>query len=279
MRFSRPPRDRLTDKLSRLGRSMRNFYRFPPVNIATVVGVAVVTVLLIALDPVTFPIAKWISDTDIAIARFVTANPEIENGLLRRASQWVTVAFTLPPILLMAFAAWSAGRMADRPNWSRFGGVLLRAGLAQIVVTELVKRTFGRVRPSEALELGAGVWQDLWLPTSSHQSFPSGHAAFALVFVLLTIAYFPRARRVWICTGAAIILARWFLLRHYASDLWLGAWLGAFVGATFARSYPPLPDELLRRLRRRREDRVRGARRPMCYDTDAGCAGQSVLER
>ena len=140
----------------------------------------------------------------------------------------MTVAFTLPPILLMAFAAWSAGRMADRPNWSRFGGVLLRAGLAQIVVTELVKRTFGRVRPSEALELGAGVWQDLWLPTSSHQSFPSGHAAFALVFVLLTIAYFPRARRVWICS-AAIILARWFLLRHYASDL-AQAWLGASSG-------------------------------------------------
>lgn len=258
MQFSRPPRDRARDRLARLGRSMRSFYRFPRVNPLAVMGILAVTVLLVALDPVTFRIAQWVSDTDLAIARLVTGDDRLEIGGLGRVSQWVTVAFTMPPIVLMALGSWVAGRIADRPLWGRFGGVLIRAGLAQIMVTEVIKRAFGRVRPNEALELGAGLWQDLWLPTSSHQSFPSGHAAFALVFVVLTVTYFPRAWRAWVCMGAAIILSRWLLLRHYASDLWLGAWVGAFIGMTFALSYPPVPDEVLRRLERRRAEDRRG---------------------
>lgn len=252
MRFSRPPRDRIQDRLHRLLRSMRSFYRFPTVSPVAIAGIIVVTALLVALDPVTFRVAQWISNVDLAVARLLTGDPTLRIGALSRASQFVTVAFTLPPIVLGALAAWGAGVLADRPVWGRFAGVLLRAGFAQIMVTEVIKRLCGRVRPSEALEMGAGVWQDLWLPVSGHQSFPSGHAAFALVFVVLTIAYFPRARKLWVWTGVAIILARWVLLRHYASDLWLGAWVGAFVGVTFALSYPPVPDAVLRRLRRRR---------------------------
>jgi membrane-associated phospholipid phosphatase len=207
------------------------------------------------LDPISFRMAKWVNDTDRSLWQWLTRDPDLHIGGLALASQWVTVAFTMMPIILMSLSCWIAGRIAQRPSWGRFGGVVIRAGLAQIIVTELLKRLFGRVRPSDALEMGAGVWHDVWMPLSSHQSFPSGHAAFALVFATLTIAYFPRARRFWIGLAAAIIAARWILLRHYVSDLWMGAWVGAFVGGTFVLSYPPIPDRVLVQLERRRAAR------------------------
>ena len=113
--------------------------------------------------------------------------------------------------------------LGDEP-WKRWAGVLLIAILATAVVVMAIKFTVRRRRPE-------GDWGNIYRSTDPH-SFPSGHAARALLVAVLSLALVPAP---W----AGILLAVWAPLvslarvamgLHYLSDVLAGGLLGIVIG-------------------------------------------------
>ena len=90
------------------------------------------------------------------------------------------------------------------------------------VITELMKRSFGRVRPNGGC----------------CKSFPSGHTSHS--FTVATIAnelYGKQVGAVAYCLAALVATSRIHDNKHYLSDVIFGAGLGTAVGRGFALTY------------------------------------------
>lgn len=104
--------------------------------------------------------------------------------------------------------------------------LILAVGADILVVEELLKNFFMRVRPETAI----GRNMILLLNPSESYSFPSGHAtiAFAAAFIL------SRQRKkyfIYFYTLAFFVaLSRIYLGKHYLSDVFAGGIIGVFIG-------------------------------------------------
>ncbi len=120
-----------------------------------------------------------------------------------------------------------AGVLFNHENMRESGRDAIEAGvLAYVLDTLVIKRAVGRERPSES------NGRTVFVPGSSHDSFPSGHAteAFAVASVI------SARSKSWIIPviaySAATIVAidRVNTRDHFASDVLAGAFLGSAVG-------------------------------------------------
>ncbi|HEU4621904.1 MAG TPA: phosphatase PAP2 family protein [Burkholderiaceae bacterium] len=95
------------------------------------------------------------------------------------------------------------------------------AGLVNLAVYYVVKRTMGRPRPYEACD-------DIQLcgRVLDRFSFPSGHALHATTFTLVLAAHFPHVAIVLAPLAALIALSRIVLGLHYPSDVLAGVVVG-----------------------------------------------------
>jgi undecaprenyl-diphosphatase len=121
--------------------------------------------------------------------------------------------------LLALAGVWLAGNA----EWKRLAlilglGIVMTAGIVLAV-----KFTVRRQRP-------AGEWGAIYRSTDPH-SFPSGHAARAILLGILTLIVGPTwlglALLVW---GPLVALARVAMGVHYVSDIAAGALLGGLLG-------------------------------------------------
>ena len=95
------------------------------------------------------------------------------------------------------------------------------AALAAIVMT--IKFTIRRRRPE-------GEWGAMYRVTDPH-SFPSGHAARAILLAVLAVGMGPWWLALILCIWAPlVVLARAAMGVHYVSDVVAGAGLGLIVG-------------------------------------------------
>ena len=93
--------------------------------------------------------------------------------------------------------------------------------LAAIVLT--IKFTIRRRRPE-------GEWGAMYRTTDPH-SFPSGHAARAILIAVLALGLGPWWLALILCLWAPLVsLARVAMGVHYLSDVVAGAVLGALAG-------------------------------------------------
>lgn len=124
-------------------------------------------------------------------------------------------------------AMLTAGILFNHENLRDTGREAIESGiLATLLDKYLIKRAFGRERPFES------NGETVFVPGSSHDSFPSGHAtqAFAVAsvvaarskgWVIPTLAY----------TAATVVAFDRVNSRvHFASDVVAGAFLGTTVG-------------------------------------------------
>ena len=111
---------------------------------------------------------------------------------------------------------WWLGNAFWRP-WA-LTVLLSIIGLAVIVLA--IKFTIRRRRPE-------GEWGGMYRSTDPH-SFPSGHAARAILIGMLAIGLGPVWLAIFLCIWAPLVaLARVAMGLHYLSDVVAGALLGA----------------------------------------------------
>ena len=109
------------------------------------------------------------------------------------------------------------------------------------IVTPLLKKTFGRLRPAQ------GSDADEYRPLSSDQSFPSGHSteAFAVASV------FAARSRGWVvpvvayALASGVGLARMNDRAHFASDVVAGALIGTAIGHSVVHRHAPEGEKAL----------------------------------
>ncbi len=127
---------------------------------------------------------------------------------------------------------WFAGLVLllwlGTPNWRHRAAIMLVSILATAVFVLAIKFSVRRRRPE-------GEWGGIYRSTDPH-SFPSGHAARAVLLAVLALglgpAWFGLALLIW---APLVALARVAMGVHYLSDILAGAVLGLAIGLVVLR--------------------------------------------
>jgi undecaprenyl-diphosphatase len=107
--------------------------------------------------------------------------------------------------------------------WQKRAAVMLVSTLVLAVIVMTIKFTVRRQRP-------AGEWGNIYRRTDPH-SFPSGHAARAVLLAVLALGMGP----IWfglllLLWAPLVVLARVAMGVHYLSDVLAGATIGVVFG-------------------------------------------------
>jgi membrane-associated phospholipid phosphatase len=141
-------------------------------------------------------------------------------------SSWILVPVGVPLVLMTLLASPAMPYMSRAVLAMaavRLGFVFVAVGLPGLVST-IVKRCIGRVRPSD---VGPFAYEPFsWRP--EYASFPSGHTTTAFAALVAIGAIFPRLRPVLWLYALAIAASRVMVSAHYPSDVLAGAVFGAF---------------------------------------------------
>ena len=109
------------------------------------------------------------------------------------------------------------------PFWRPWALTVLLSIIGLAVIVLAIKFTIRRRRPE-------GEWGGIYRSTDPH-SFPSGHAARAILISVLAIGLGPGWLAILLCVWAPLVaLARVAMGLHYLSDVTVGAVLGAVAG-------------------------------------------------
>lgn len=144
-------------------------------------------------------------------------------------------------ILTAVFAARVSLREAGMLAVASYGSGMT-ANLIKLLV---VRRRPGTLQPGEIPEFPRlSFLPDERLPeftdrviSSGLQSFPSAHTAAAFGLAVGLGALFPQCRRWWLFLAAGCGLQRILALRHFPSDVLVGAGLGLIVGTVVVRRF------------------------------------------
>jgi membrane-associated phospholipid phosphatase len=118
----------------------------------------------------------------------------------------------------LALLAWLGNAF-----WRPWALTVLLSIIGLAVVVLAVKFTIRRKRPE-------GEWGGFYRSTDPH-SFPSGHAARAVLIAILAIGLGPAWLAVIVCLWAPLVaLARVAMGVHYLSDIVVGALVGVLAG-------------------------------------------------
>jgi membrane-associated phospholipid phosphatase len=105
-----------------------------------------------------------------------------------------------------------------------FGNATL-AIIAAMFVTGILKIVFGRMRPFMFEALGHTEFRPFSLSDTFH-SFPSGHTAAALAFLVSLGIIFPKIRWATWTISIFVALSRIAIGAHWPSDVVIGALVG-----------------------------------------------------
>lgn len=148
-------------------------------------------------------------------------------------------------VILILTAIFTAGlslRQAGMLALSSYGSGM-SANLIKLLV---VRRRPGMLQPGEVPEFPRlSFLPDASLPefservtSSGLQSFPSAHTAAAFGLAVALGALFPQCRRWWLLLAAGCGLQRVLALRHFPSDVLIGAGIGLIVGSLVVQRMP-----------------------------------------
>jgi undecaprenyl-diphosphatase len=118
----------------------------------------------------------------------------------------------------LALLAWLGNSF-----WRTWAVTILVSIIALAVVVLVMKFSIRRRRPE-------GEWGKFYRSTDPH-SFPSGHAARAVLIAVLAIGLGPVWMAIVLCVWAPLVaLARVAMGVHYLSDIVVGMFLGLIAG-------------------------------------------------
>jgi undecaprenyl-diphosphatase len=121
--------------------------------------------------------------------------------------------------LAALFLIW----LLDKSEWHTHAALMATGILSLAVLVLIIKFTVRRRRP-------AGEWGKIYRNTDPH-SFPSGHAARAILLAVLALGLGPLWFGILLLVWAPLVaLARVALGVHYLSDIVVGLILGLLAG-------------------------------------------------
>ncbi|HEU5081367.1 MAG TPA: phosphatase PAP2 family protein [Opitutaceae bacterium] len=183
-------------------------------------------VALLALVPV-LAVVWFLRPIDHRLDAWLRLNQQ-ENWLVigRAASRYGELHFA-PLLALIVIGA--IGYFAKRREmiWAAVAG--LCAGAVGGLTVNILKIFVGRPRPSTPIPDGVYPFHFGW----DYASFPSGHATHCTAITVAVAMLAPRSGFLCACGAALVMWSRWYLERHYPSDIWAGACLGATIGLLF----------------------------------------------
>ncbi len=106
--------------------------------------------------------------------------------------------------------------------WKRELGIMIVSILVMAIIVFAIKFTVRRSRPE-------GEWGKIYRKTDPH-SFPSGHAARAMMLAVLMLGLSPSVGIAMLVWAPLVGLARVAMGVHYLSDVVAGLLLGLIVG-------------------------------------------------
>lgn len=134
----------------------------------------------------------------------------------------------------IAAGSYFLGMYYDNDKLKKVGLFIVGAEVAQAIVTEAVKRTFSRDRPTS----GVGPYQFF---DSGNKSFWSGHSATAFVLATVVSEMYKEDYPIipYVAYGAAAITAyaRVYENHHWASDVIMGAIAGHLIAKLAISSF------------------------------------------
>ncbi|MEX8506528.1 phosphatase PAP2 family protein [Leptothrix ochracea] len=156
--------------------------------------------------------------------------PRHDDGIWSRNNQYIADGIVLSAAI--GTALWegtdsNAGKLA----WKTMDSMVATA-----VVTEVMKNTFKRKRPSESTS------PDDWFAGSGYKSFPSGETAMMAAAVAPAIALYADSNpAVWGLLAVPVYMAKARMMAngHWLSDVLVGGAIGGYVGVKIAKRDSP----------------------------------------
>jgi undecaprenyl-diphosphatase len=209
-----------------------NGWRFPRLELRTMVIVAGITVAVFALLMTTI---------DAAVVRGVGHVPGWIVSVFDDITDFGKSGWFLWPlgILFLALAAFppvltTFSQRVLATIMVRVGFLFAAIAVPSLLVT-IVKRIIGRARPYVGGSLDPLLFSPFaWVP--AYAGMPSGHATTAFAVLVAFGTLWPRARTILVVYAVLIAISRPMLIAHYPSDVLAGALFG-IVGAMIVRRY------------------------------------------
>lgn len=167
---------------------------------------------------------------------FLFINQGLSNPLFDALLPWVREKWIWAPLYLFV-AAFAGINFGAKKGWIIVLGLVLSAGLADYLSSDLIKKNIQRLRPCNDPAFSEQV--HLRLPAcGSGYSFTSSHAANHFAVSFFIIGVFGWIRR-WVMPAAlvwasAIALSQVYVGVHYPVDVIGGALLGMIIGTVTA---------------------------------------------
>ena len=118
---------------------------------------------------------------------------------------------------------WLIGYLTHSAFWKQWALFILIPIIALSVLVMIIKFSIRRKRPE-------GEWGAFYRATDPH-SFPSGHAARAVMIATIAVGLGPAWLAILLCIWAPLVaLARVAMGVHYLSDILAGGVLGILCG-------------------------------------------------
>lgn len=119
-----------------------------------------------------------------------------------------------------------------RKTWKVIFQAFLAAGLARLVIVNIIRWIVQRPRPfvENGFDGLTTSHINLLLPQTTETSFPSGHAAFYFALSFIVYKYNKKTGILFFIASFLISVSRVFTGLHWPSDIIAGALVGIFSG-------------------------------------------------
>ena len=180
---------------------------------------------------------KWIVPLGVGAGVLLASDSQLSDSArraegVRPASRFLSNLGGTGPMALASGTMWGLGKMTHNSKAADTGKMATEAVLHSNLAVWGLKMVFNRERPNKSDGQG-----QFW---GGGQSFPSGHAATSFAFA--TVVADQYKDKPWVKFGAyglatAVSLSRVGGLKHFPSDVLVGATVGHLIGRFILRRH------------------------------------------
>lgn len=179
---------------------------------------------LLSFTVFTLVITIWMHRWDPAMQAWIRTHQDGEwVNVAQQLSYWgkLHLAPIFAVVLMFVVGFY---RHLPRLSWAALAGLL--GGCVSGIAVNIGKVIVGRPRPFTPLTDGTNWFHFGY----DYASFPSGHAAHCVGMAAAVVVLAPRVGLLMILASIAVGWSRWYLIRHYVTDVWAGSCLGLAIG-------------------------------------------------